>query len=134
MTVMARATNIRSQRAEWGKLAVRGAESKVAGEVSRWKGVIASPHRFGGIEFRYGRRELGHIHGDHQADIVFPMEVRDRLVEEGKAEPHHILPHSGWITFRFRDDKDVGSAVELFRLSYEIAVERLSAVTGIGPQ
>jgi hypothetical protein len=106
----------------------------IAGEVSRWKGVVASPHRFGGIEFRYGKRELGHIHGDHQADIVFPMEVRDRLVEEGKAEPHHILPHSGWITFRFRDDEDVWSAVELFRLSYEIAVERLSSVTRTGPQ
>jgi hypothetical protein len=112
------------------KLAVRGAESRIAGQVSTWKGVIASRHRFGGIEFRYGKRELGHIHGDYQADIVFPMEVRDRLVKEGKAEPHHILPHSGWITFRFRDDEDVGSAVELFRLSYEIAVERLSAVTG----
>jgi hypothetical protein len=115
-------------------LAVRGAESRIAGEVSRWKGVIASPHRFGGIEFRYGRRELGHVHGDYQADIVFPVEVRDRLVEEGRAEPHHILPHSGWITFRFRDDGDVGSAVELFRLSYEIAVERLSAVTRAGPR
>lgn len=110
------------------ELVVRGAESRIAGEVSRWEGVVASPHRFGGTEFRYGRRELGHVHGDHQADIVFPMEVRDRLVEEGKAEPHHILPHSGWITFRFRDDKDAGSAVELFRLSYEIAVERLGAV------
>jgi hypothetical protein len=32
------------------------------------------------------------------------------------------------MTFRFRDEGDVGSAVELFRLSYEIAVERLGAV------
>jgi hypothetical protein len=107
-----------------GKLAVRGAGHTIAAEVSRWEGVIASPHRFGGTEFRYGRRELGHVHGDYQADIVFPMEVRDTLVEEGKAQPHHILPHSGWITFRFGDEEDVGSAVELFRLSYEIAVER----------
>jgi hypothetical protein len=115
-------------------LAVRGAQSRIAGEVSRWEGVLAGPHRFGGTEFRYGRRELGHIHGDHQADIVFPMEVRNRLVEEGKAEPHHILPHSGWITFRFRNEEDVGSAVELFRLSYEIALERLSAATRTAPQ
>ena len=110
-------------------LGVRGAEHRIAAEVSRWEGVTASPHRFGGTEFRYGRRELGHVHGDYQADIVFPMEVRDKLVEEGRAQPHHILPHSGWITFRFRDEGDVGSAVELFRLSYEIAVERSSAVT-----
>jgi hypothetical protein len=108
-------------------LAVRGAENRIAAEVSRWEGVTASPHSFGGTEFRYRRRELGHVHGDYQADIVFPMEVRDALVGEGKAQPHHILPHSGWITFRFRDEGDVESAVGLFRLSYEIAVERLSA-------
>ncbi len=52
------------------------------------------------------------------------MEVRDKLVEEGRAEPHHILPRSGWITFRFRGGRDVESAIELFRLSYEIAKER----------
>jgi hypothetical protein len=98
------------------QMTVRGAQSRIAGEVSRWEGVVASPHRFGGTEFRYGKRELGHVHGDYQADIVFPMEVRNRLVEEGRAEPHHILPRSGWTTFRFSDEEDVGSAVELFRL------------------
>jgi len=112
------------------RLTVRGAESRIAGEVSRWEGVIATPHRFGGTVFRYGKRELGHVHGDYQADIVFPMEVRDQLVKEGRAEPHHILPRSGWTTFRFRAEEDVGSAVELFRLSYEIAVERTSAALG----
>lgn len=85
------------------------------------EGIEASPHRFGGTEFRLGRRELGHIHGDSQADIAFPMEVRNRLVAEGKAEPHHVIPNSGWITFRFRKDVDVQAAVELFRLSYDLA-------------
>ena len=104
---------------------VSGAHARIASEVSSWEGVEASPHRFGGTEFRVGRRELGHIHWDYQADIVFPMEVRDRLVKEGRAEPHHIIPKSGWTTFRFRREEDVAAAVELFRLSYEIAVERL---------
>jgi hypothetical protein len=120
-----------AQRVE--KLAVDGAQSRIAREVSAWDGVVAGPHRFGGTEFRYGRRELGHVHGDRQADIVFPMEVRDRLVEEGRAEPHHILPRSGWITFRFREEKDVESAVELFRLSYENAAERLGAAVRTAP-
>lgn len=106
---------------------VTRAQERIVGEVSKWRGVEAGPHRFGGTEFRLGRRELGHVHGDHQADIVFPMEVRDRLVAEGRAEPHHILHRSGWITFRFRTDADVEAAVALFRLSYEIADERLAA-------
>lgn len=67
---------------------------------------------------------MGHIHGDYQADIAFPVDVRDRLVAEGKAEPHHVLPQSGWITFRLTKEEDAEAAVELFGLSYSIAKER----------
>src|ERR1700722_2155011 len=102
-------------------MAIENAQKRIVTEVSKWEGVVASPHRFGGTEFVLGRRELGHIHQDSQADIVFPMAVRDRLIAEGRAEPHHILPRSGWITFRFRKETDVELAVELFRLSYEQA-------------
>jgi len=102
-------------------MAVSGAHERIMTEVAKWKGVVASPHRFGGTEFTLGRRELGHVHGDYQADIAFPMDVRNRLVTEGRAQPHHILPQSGWITFRFRRPSDIESAVELFRLSYDLA-------------
>ncbi|MDE1852415.1 MAG: DUF5519 family protein [Thaumarchaeota archaeon] len=102
-------------------LVVRGAHLRVAAEVSKWEGVEGGPHRFGGTEFKLGRRELGHLHGDYQADIPFPIAVRNRLIAEGKAEPHHILSQSGWITFRFRNEADVGAAIRLFRMSYELA-------------
>ena len=105
-------------------MTVAGAQKKIVARISRWEGVDAEPHRFGGTEFRVGRRELGHVHGDHLADIAFPMDVRNRLIAEGRAEPHHILPNSGWITFKFSKESDVESAVELFRLSYEVAVSR----------
>jgi hypothetical protein len=102
------------------------AEKRIVKEVSSWQGVIVSAHSFGGTEFRLGRRELGHVHGDSWADIVFPMEVRNRLVTEGRVEPHHILPRSGWVTFRFREEGDVERAIELFRLSHEAAERRAS--------
>ena len=105
-------------------MAVAAAQSKIVSEVSRWEGIEVKPHRFGGTEFRVGRRELGHVHGDHQADIVFPMYVRNRLIEERRVEPHHVLPESGWITFRFRKEEDVDAAIELFRMSYDLARER----------
>ena len=105
-------------------MTVAGAQKKIVARISRWEGVDAEPHRFGGTEFRVGRRELGHVHGDHLADIAFPMDVRNRLIAEGRAEPHHTLPNSGWITFKFSKESDVESAVELFRLSYEVAVSR----------
>lgn len=63
-------------------------------EVLRWPGVTEEPHRFGGVEFRLGKRELGHLHGDYLADLPFPVRVREELVAQGKAMPHHILPTS----------------------------------------
>ena len=103
---------------------VSQAQKRIAEQVASWEGVVASPHRFGGTEFKMGRRELGHVHGDYQADIVFPMRVRDRLVAEGRVEPHHVIPDSGWVTFRFRKEADVYEAVKLFRLSYDLALGR----------
>ena len=33
-------------------------------EVSAWPGVSVHPHRFGGREFKFGKAEIGHVHGD----------------------------------------------------------------------
>jgi hypothetical protein len=74
---------------------VRQAQEKIVLQVSKWSGVVTAPHPFGGTEFKVGRREIGHVHGDYQADIAFPISVRNRLIAENKAEPHHILPSSG---------------------------------------
>lgn len=92
---------------------------RIEREVGSWDGVTVSPHRFGGIEFRVGRRELGHPHGDRLADLPFPVPIRRELVEAGRAEPHHILPKSGWVSFWIRRGNDVDAAIELFRLNYD---------------
>jgi len=84
--------------------------------------VTESTHRFGAIEFRLGRRELGHLHGDRMADLPFPRRVRDELIAAGRAEAHHALPDSGWVTRRVHGPEDVEAVVELFRLAYERAV------------
>jgi hypothetical protein len=102
-------------------MSMRNAKEKIVKEVTGWPGVEAQVHRFGGTEFTLGRRELGHVHGDYQADIPFPMNVRNQLIAEGRAEPHHVLPKSGWITLRFRNADDVEKAIGLFRLSYDLA-------------
>ena len=94
-------------------------QQQIVREVSGWPGVTSAPHRFGGVEFRLGRRELGHLHGSRLADLPFPVRVREQLVAEGKAEPHYILPESGWISYYIRDNGDVAHVVALFRLNYE---------------
>ena len=95
--------------------------ARIEREVTSWDGVSAHPHRFGGREFRLGRRALGHLHGERWADLLFHRGVRDMLVETGRAEPHHVLPESGWVSKQIRDERDSAEAVELFRLAWERA-------------
>jgi hypothetical protein len=54
-------------------------------------------------------------------DIPFPKKVRDEIVSAGLAEPHHILPETGWVSFYLREERDVQNAISLLRRSYEIA-------------
>jgi hypothetical protein len=86
--------------------------------VTSWEGIVAHPHRFGGIEFNLGTTEIGHIHRDGMVDIPFNSKIRNQLIAEGKAEPHHLLADTGWISFYIHSDVDVHAAVDLFKLSY----------------
>ncbi|WP_458206591.1 luciferase domain-containing protein [Haladaptatus sp. NG-SE-30] len=91
---------------------------RIVADVSNWAGIETGDHRFGGTEFRLGPRKVGHVHEWGILDIAFPRRVRDQLVEEGRTEPHHIYPESGWTTFYVRQQNDVDGALWLLRLSY----------------
>ena len=104
-------------------MAVSGAKKRINHAVQGWRDVASGPHRFGGTEYRLGRREIGHVHGDSLVDIPFPKNVRNELVAARRAEPHHILPESGWVSIYLRQASDVDRAIELLHLSYEIAIE-----------
>lgn len=82
------------------------------------------PHRFGGVEYQLQKRELGHVHGDQMLDIPFPKKVRDELVAAGRAEPHHMLQETGWISFYIRESADAERAILLLRRSYELWREK----------
>jgi hypothetical protein len=97
------------------------AAEAVRAEVATWDGVTTHEHRFGGIEFRLGRRELGHLHATF-ADLPFPRVIRDELIAAGRARPHHVLPDSGWVTAPMRTASEVAGVIDLFRLNYERAL------------
>jgi hypothetical protein len=101
-----------------------GAQDKIRNAVSEWNGVTVHPHRFGGIEFRLGKRELGHIHGDALLDIPFPIPTRNELVNSRRVQRHHVLPESGWVSFYIRTENDIQEAINLLRLSFDIASKR----------
>ena len=91
----------------------------IESEVILWPGVAEREHRFGGVEFRVNGHEIGHLHGDRLADLPFPVRMRKELVESGRAQPHHVLPQTGWVSYRIRGEEDVGGALDLFRRNYE---------------
>ena len=78
-----------------------------------------TPHRFGGLEYRYGRKEMGHVHGDRLADLPMPRRFHDELIAQGPAQPHHVLPETGWISVRMAGPDDARAVIELFRLQYD---------------
>jgi hypothetical protein len=92
---------------------------KVKAELMSWPGVTSGPHRFGGTEFRVKEREMGHMHGGRFADLPFPMAIRNELVKDGRALPHHVLPNSGWVTFLINEEADITSLINIFRIQYE---------------
>src|SRR2546430_17342545 len=86
-------------------MSVRGADQHIKPAVSAWEGITAHLHRFGGTAYRLGDREIGHIHGDGLVDIPFPPTVKHELVAAGQAAPHHVLPGSGWVSFRSEEGR-----------------------------
>jgi hypothetical protein len=103
---------------------MRNAKKRITEAVTSWGEITLAPHRFGGTALMLGKRELGHIHGDRLIDIPFPKPIRDELVSSGQAEPHHILPNSGWISFFLRTEADIDHAIKLMRTSFELASAR----------
>jgi hypothetical protein len=105
---------------------VSGASKRIESALRTCSGITAQPHRFGGTEYRLGRREIGHVHTDCLVDIPFPKKVRDALVASGRADPHHILPESGWVSIHLNQASDVERAIELLLYSLEIAIKSSS--------
>jgi predicted DNA-binding protein (MmcQ/YjbR family) len=105
-------------------MSVLGANETIKEVVLSWDGVAAHTHRHGGTEYRLGKREIGHTHGDSLVDIPFPKTVRDELVSAGRAEPFHVLSKSGWVSVYLRAATDVERAIELLRLSFDLAAQK----------
>lgn len=108
-------------------MSVPGAQEMITRTLTAWQDVSVQPHRFGGVEYVIGRREIGHIHGDHLVDIPFPKKVRDEIIQAGRASPHHLLRDSGWVSFYLNRPEDVQQAIALLEENYRIALRQKQA-------
>jgi hypothetical protein len=103
----------------------RTASAQITEEVTSWPGVEAGPGQRGEFGFRLGRREIGHLHGDHVAHFGFPKQVWAGLFEQGRIDYHPVFPGKpGYAARAIETDEDVGDAIELLRINYDRAVAR----------
>ena len=102
------------------------ASARIIETVGSWPGVSVGPgNRGASVAFRVGRRELGHLHGDHAAHFSFPKHTWDELRHAGRIVPHPVFPEArGPAARRIESDVDVDDVIGLLRLNYERVVER----------
>ena len=91
--------------------------SAIEKNAQRLPGVTIGAHRLGGIGFFRGGKELSHIHGNGLLDCFVGQANRDRLVQKGSAQAHHVFPRSGWISFFVQEPADVEHALELIQIA-----------------
>jgi hypothetical protein len=96
------------------------ASERITEEVTSWPGVEAGVGRRGEFAFRVGRREIGHLHGDHAAHFSFPKQVWGELFEEGRIVHHPVFPgRQGPAARRIEDEGDVDDVIVLLRMNYD---------------
>ena len=105
--------------------ATQTASQRITEEVTSWPGVEAGPGDRGSFSFKVGRREIGHLHGDHALHLGFPKEVWAELFEQGRIDYHPVFPGKpGFAARRIEDDDDVRDVIELLRVNYDRAVAK----------
>ena len=77
--------------------------SKRRGEGGRGRGGFWVPPA---TVYRYGRRQIGHIHDTGVADLTFPGEIHDELISEGRAKPH-AAGFANVLSYQIREPEDV---------------------------
>jgi hypothetical protein len=96
------------------------ASQRITEEVGSWPGIEAGWGRRGEFSFRVGRREIGHLHGDHAAHFSFPTEQWVQLREQGRIGPHPVFPdRRGPAARAITGDEDVADVIRLMRLNYD---------------
>lgn len=108
----------------------------VAGVVGRWPRVTSHPHPYGGVEFRVGRRGIGHLHAlegrECVADLPFPIPEHDALIAAGRAREHRAVPGTGWVSAPVGTAGDVAGVVSLFALTYDRAMDAHGPIASAG--
>jgi hypothetical protein len=98
---------------------------QITKEVTSWPGVDTGFGVRGEFAFKVGRREIGHLHGDHVAHFGFPKDVWTSLYDQRRIDYHPVFPgRPGYGARRIENENDVHDVIELLRLNYDRVVAR----------
>jgi hypothetical protein len=101
------------------------ASERITEVVTSWPGIEAGPGRRGEFAFKVGKREIGHLHGDHAAHFAFPKDVWAELRNQGRITDHPVFPgRVGPASRRIESEDDVRDVIAMMRLNYDRAVAR----------
>ena len=92
-------------------------------EVLSWQNTNVSIHKYGGLQFNYLGKEIGHIHSNDLLDVLFKLKTKGTLMEIGRISHHHVFIKSGWVSFYIKQPDDKSYALQLLRLKYEGLVD-----------
>jgi hypothetical protein len=104
---------------------VPGAGTAIVDEVTSWPGMETAQGSRGELSLRFGKREIGHLHGDHALHLGFPRAVWHRLHDAGRIDYHPVFPGKpGYAARGLETEADVTDAIALLRINYDRAVDR----------
>ena len=101
------------------------ASEQITDEVTSWPGVTAAHASRGEFSFKLGKREIGHVHGDHALHLGFPKAVWHELHDQGRIDYHPVFPGKpGFAARRIESQEDVDDVIALLRINYDRGIEK----------
>ena len=96
------------------------ASARITRVVTGWPGVEAGYGRRGEWAFKLGRREIGHLHGDHAAHFFFAKDAWHELHDAGRITEHPVFPGKvGPAARRIETATDIDDVIALMRRNYD---------------
>ena len=97
---------------------------EIEAEVLRWQHTTSVIHKYGGMQFNYKGREIGHIHSNGLLDMLLSRSVKAELMQDDRISDHHTFKNTGWISFYILTVDDKDHALGLLDLGYQRLIEK----------
>ncbi len=88
-------------------------------EVLSWQGTSIGIHKYGGVQFNNGDKELGHVHGNGLLDVLLSRNRKSELMQLYHLNDHHVFKNSGWVSFLIKTEEDKQIAILLLKNVYD---------------